>query len=417
MSSKNNNVAIVFDDLTEFFVMRSAIDDLIKQKIPVDIFVPYDSGYNGLAEHTFSKIKELGYSPIKDVTSNKVYKVLLTPYPNLEITKRLKYVYHLRYPYSAISAKPHPTYLPEWKLSYDGSFSFNTYEPEFLQAYGTKYHVVPYWKYYNFKHKDDNQPKPTLLILPTFGTDVSCISLFDDKSISSLKKHYHIVTKSHHATHFNSDNNDSFQKLQALSDVFYDSDTTIVELLQKADLVLSDNSGSIFEAICAGVPVALFAKDLNKRHLNVIDTLQYTLAQQKIIPYTNKPAELLSMLKSIKSYSKKQSIIKEKLFLKIHKNSVSDFTNIIKEYLSKKPSNDYYKAIHDLLLQKFNQNESVVNQLNYEIDKKQQIIDKLEKQIGEQNNFIHDIYNSTSWKITKPLRQLKHFSNKGRKND
>ena len=110
MSSKNNNVAIVFDDLTEFFVMRSAIDNLVKQKIPVDIIVPYDSGYNGLAEHTFDSIKKLGYSPIKDAVKNKTYKVLLTPYPCLEIINRLKFIYHLRYPYSAISAKPNPTY-------------------------------------------------------------------------------------------------------------------------------------------------------------------------------------------------------------------------------------------------------------------------------------------------------------------
>ena len=416
MSSKNN-VAIIFDDLTEFFVMRSAIDSLIKQKIPVDIIVPYDSGYNGLAEHTFNIIKKLGYSPIKDVSSNKTYKVLLTPYPGLEILKRLKYVYHLRYPYSAISAKPNPAYLPEWKLSYDGAFSFNTYEPKFLQAYGTKYHVVPYWKYYNFKREKNNQQKPTLLILPTFGADVSCISLFNNTTINNLKKHYHIVSKSHHATHFNSDNNDSFKKLQALSDDFYDSDTTIVELLQKSDIVLSDNSGSTFEAICAGIPVALFAKDLNKRHLSIIDTLQYTLAQQKIIPYTNKPSELLPMLQSIKTYSNKQSALREKLFLKITKDSVSNFTDVIKEYLLKDASNDYRKAIHDLLLQKINNYESTINQLNREIDKKQQTINELEKQVAKQNDSICDIYNSTSWKITKPLRQLKHLNNKRSKND
>ena len=88
----------------------------------------------------------------------------------------------------------------------------------------------------------------------------------------------------------------------------------------------------------------------------------------------------------------------------------------MKEYLSKDPSNDYYKAIHDLLLQKFDHDESIINQLNHEINEKQQIINKLEEQINEQNNSIRNIYNSTSWKITKPLRQLKQLSNKGSKN-
>ena len=89
----------------------------------------------------------------------------------------------------------------------------------------------------------------------------------------------------------------------------------------------------------------------------------------------------------------------------------------MKEYLSKDASKDYRKAIHDLLFQKINRDESIINQLNHEINKKQQTIDKLEKQITEQNDSIRNIYNSTSWKITKPLRQLKHLSSKGSKND
>ena len=109
--------------------------------------------------------------------------------------------------------------------------------------------------------------------------------------------------------------------------------------------------------------------------------------------------------------------MQEKLFLKITKDSVSNFTDVIKEYLLKDASNDYRKAIHDLLLQKINNYESTIDQLNREIDKKQQTINELEKQVAKQNDSICDIYNSTSWKITKPLRQLKHLNNKRSKND
>ena len=71
-----NNIAIVCDDLTEFFVIKDVIDALKKKKLPVDVIIPFDSGYNGLAEHTLKKAKELGYSPLSDAPKNKVYKVL-----------------------------------------------------------------------------------------------------------------------------------------------------------------------------------------------------------------------------------------------------------------------------------------------------------------------------------------------------
>ena len=148
--------------------------------------------------------------------------------------------------------------------------------------------MVPYWKYYNFKREKNNQQKPTLLILPTFSADVSCISLFNNTTINNLKKHYHIVSKSHHATHFNSDNNDSFKKLQALSDDFYDSDTTIVELLQKSDIVLS------------------FRKMANKRSKNMLPSVSdwdnLLLVVSQYFPNLNSKLTENNTLKEIELY-------------------------------------------------------------------------------------------------------------------
>ena len=404
----NNNVAIIFDDLTEFFVMRDAIDDMKKAKINVDVIIPYDSGYNGLSKHTFKEIKKLGYCPLKDAPKNKEYKILLTPYPTLHIINRIKYIYHLKYPYGPISAKPNPVFLPEWKIDYDGIFSFNIYEPEFLSAYGTKYHIVPYWKYNNFKKESHKTKKPNLLLLSTFGTDISNVKLFTKSSIQDIKKHYNIISKAHHATHFNSDNDNSLSTLKEISDEFYDSDTSLSELLKKADIVLSDNSGAIFESIYVGVPVALFCKNPNQRKLNQIDTLQYKLVQQDILPYVNDAKDVLPMLQKIKPYIDKQIKIKQQLFPYFKNNSVSEFTIIIKEYLSLNPDEDYYKMTHDLLV---NDRKNLQTTIKNQETK----INELEKRIEEQSTIIHDLYNSTSWKITKPLRQIKKISNKERR--
>ena len=399
MKKTNNSLAIIFDDLTEFFVMQPAIDAMKKTGIKVDIIVPYDSGYNHLAEHTFERIKSLGYSPLKDAPKNIHYKVLLTPYPGLDVVKRLDYVYHIRYPYGAITAKPNPTCLPDAKIAYDAILSFNTYDTDFLDAYGAKVYPVPYWRYYNFKKSKNKKNKPTLLILPTFGSDTSCANSFTVSSIKALKEQFFIIVKAHHAIHFGIDGQETVNKLKVLADDYYDSDISIEQLLKKADLVLSDNSGAIFESICAGIPVALFAKTLNSRHYKTIDTPQFLFVKQGIIPHTSQANQILPMLLNIQSYSKKQQILKEHLFIKPSSSPFKQFIDIIKQYLDSNEATDYRKVLHDALVEEWHNRE--------------QTIKNQESQIDQLTNTVNNLLNSTSWKITKPLRSIK---TRGKKN-
>lgn len=403
MTNHQNNIAFIFDDLTEFFVMRKPIDALIKAKVPLDIIVPYDSGYNNLPEHTFRKITELGYYPIKDAPKNKKYKVILTPYPTLKIIQRLNFIYHLRIPYSTISAKPNPVYTPMAKMNYDCIICFNNYEPTFLTAYGADCRAIPYWEYYNFK-KTPNQSTPNLLILPTFGEDTSCIELLSPQIIKKIKKHYHVIIKAHHAIHFNADGTNMLKKIKNLGDEFYDSDTPITSLLKRADIVLSDNSGSIFEAIYSNTPVASFSKDLNSRHLGTINTLQYQLSQNGILPHTSQPQEVLPMLLSIDKYYEKQQQAKEQLFPAPHANSIQNFLDIIKEYILKNENKDYKKILHDIM----------VNETNLHLDHNAQII-KLRTEISELQAYKDNsekIFNSRAYKIfqqvIKPYQAIKN---------
>lgn len=346
----HDNIAILFDDLTEFYVMRDVIDLLAKKGRPTDIIVPYDSGYNGMAKHTFDKIKDLGYSPKKDIPKNKKYKILLTPYPNIQGAERVNYVYHLRYPYSTVSAKPNPTLTPEAKIYYDGIICFNNYEPDILSAYGAKCFSVPYWKYSNNK-KPNKKSKPTLLILPTFDQDTSCIQLLTKSFIKQLNNHFDIIIKAHHATHFGIDGKSSLEALQSLGVKLYDSDMPIAKLLQEANIVLSDNSGSIFEAIYSDTPVATLSKDLNARHLGPIDTLQHQLAKEGILPHTRKLDEILPILLSPDQYFKKQQKYKKMLFPESKNNSPVEFISVIDYYLSRNELKDYRKALHEILLE------------------------------------------------------------------
>lgn len=389
----NNNIAIVFDDLTEFFTIEPAISKLEKNGYKIDLIVPYDSGYNGLAEHTIKKVKELGYSPKNDAPKNKTYKILLTPYPGLDVVKRMNFVYHLRYPYGALSPKPNPTYLPDHVYYYDGIFLFNKHET-YLNAYGPIIYPLPYWRYHNFKNnKRNTKSKPTLLLLPTFGADISFINRLTTKAIKDIKKHYHVIAKAHHAVHFDIDGQGNLDKLKNACDEFYDSDTAIDVLLSKADIVLSDNSGAIFDSICANVPVAIFTDSPNSRRLGKLDTLQYQLVQKGIIPQAKKADEVLPILLNIKHYTEKQRKLKKDLFVCDYQDPFEEFLKIIRYYITKDENKDERKMLHDYFLS--------------DLLKKDQAVQRLEQEAKECKRSIDAIHNSTSWKITKPLRKIK----------
>lgn len=77
--TKTVDVAILFDDMTEFYCLQNGIDDCIKRGIDVDIIVPKNSGYNGLSEYTYKGIEKLGYN-VKYKPSKKKYKVIMESY-------------------------------------------------------------------------------------------------------------------------------------------------------------------------------------------------------------------------------------------------------------------------------------------------------------------------------------------------
>lgn len=403
----NKSISIIFDDLTEFYTLRPIIDRLKKNHADIDIIVPFDSGYNGLPEHTINTIKSLGYNPKNDAKETKKYKILLTPYPNLHIVDRIKFTYHLKYSYGVLSAKPDPTYYPEWKVPYDGILSYNTYEAKLFNAYGVRTHTLPYWKYNNLKKSPKNSEKPVLLILPTFGKDINCLHLFTKTSLSEIKKHYKIITKAHHAIHFNLEQDDSIDILKEMSDEYYDSDAEISSLLGQADLVLSDNSGAIFEAIYAEVPIAVFTKNLNQRKIGNLNTLQHELVEEGLIPFTDQPDKILPMLQGIDKYTKKQLDLKKKLFVAPSKDPLKDYVDILDIYLNSDETTDKHKIMHDLLVQERTSDKKTIEELTAENE-------SLRSTIQEKDLFISDLVNSTSWKITKPLRLIKSAINKER---
>lgn len=100
--------------------------------------------------------------------------------------------------------------------------------------------------------------RKTVLYLPTWG-QLSSMTDFG-KAIADLSESYNVIAKVHHKTDTHELNRKNVLGQAGLESVFGASDD-LLYLFACADVVLSDFSGAIFDAINVGKPVILLQKD------------------------------------------------------------------------------------------------------------------------------------------------------------
>ena len=281
---------------------------------------------------------ENGYNPKRKIDEQIKYKILLEAYPSKFF--KFDFKYRIKYRYSALSAKPEPVYRPEGNIEYDAILCYGPYEADIFKIYAETY-IIGNMKYVDYAKKE-HDGKPNLLYLPTYG-DISSIDCILG-IMEELKTKYKVIVKMHHGTSFLKDEQERVDLLKKVADEWHDVNTPLDELLSIADVVLSDNSGAVFEAIYVNVPVAIYAKEINKK-LGDFDTTQYLMVQEGIIPYTytaSKINEILELAIS-EEYRKKQRETRAKLF-SAKENLTEDFISVIKKYLNDEVNQRYKRA-------------------------------------------------------------------------
>ena len=353
----NKDIAIVILNSVQFLNIRFGIDELLKKNLKIDIYIPIENNKNGferMFDDVFNEMKDLGYNPKRILKDNIHYKILLEPYP-MEYYK-FNFDYRIKYRYGILCAKPNPVYDPYHFLCYDAILC-NSYEEANYLSNFSKTYLIGNMKYINYNKKSIKNKKPILLYLPTYGEFNSTKDVI--KELEKLKYDYTIITKMHHGTSFLNSENDNFKKINEMSDEVYDSHTELVKLFEKADVVLSDNSGAIFESLYAEVPVAICSKNINKK-LMEFDTYQYILVKNDIIPYTSNPKELSKILKEAlkKEYINKQKNIRNQMFF-IPNNLTKDFVDIIFSYING-TFDLRYKQLHDVLVSDYYNSKNLI---------------------------------------------------------
>ena len=416
------DIAVTIQNLVQFYNVKNGIDELIKQKYSIDIYVPMntnDSEIGKMFDETFDELKNMGYSPLRKIDDCITYKILLEPYP-MDIYYNFNYKYRIKYKYAPISAKPNLTLNPENNILYDAILCYGNYEANYLRVYSNP-RIIGNLKYIDFNRKiNDNDNKKVLLYLPTYGDTCSIDLILEEFNI--LKKDYYIITKFHHGTSYLKNEAYRIEKLKEISDEYYDHKTPLIDLLKKTHIVLSDNSGSIFESILAGVPVAVFTEDSNKNKIENFSTSQYKFISKGYIPCTNIPTEIPSILKEATSPEiiNKQIELKNILFYN-SSNPINDFVTVIKEYLFDNIDVEY-KKMHDVLVKDYqnklelikNQNIEILNCNEINIDKERKIEElnvinsKLMDEIKKQNIIIKYYENGKLYKLSSKIYKTYH---------
>lgn len=381
-------IAITIQNLVQFYSMKNGIDALTAKGYLVDIFVPISEdslGFGNMFNETYHSLVDIGYNPLRTVDKSKKYKILLEPYPMDDYIK-FNFKYRIKYKYAPIAAKPKLTCNPENNIVYDAILCYGSYEANYLKAYANTY-IIGNLKYINFSRSlSTKNNKQILLYLPTYGNNSSIDSVIT--SLKSLKNDYYIITKAHHGTSFLNEEKNRIEKLKDISDEYYDHNTQLTDLLSQASVVLSDNSGSIFEAIYATVPLAIFADDLNQNKIGDFNTTQYEIVKKEFVPYTNNPSDISKILKDALSeeYIEKQKKLKEMLFYN-SSDPIKDFVDIIEIYLTDN-IDITNKFIHDVLVTNYLEKITMINKLNAIIANQKNLLDNQNDIILNHNNSI-----------------------------
>lgn len=265
-SAKNNDYCIGFYMETSFHyeVYRNIIAELLKQKIRCELVI------NDLTERKFINemmaslgklnVPGLDCNLISVVLKNSIkYSCLITPY----YVKHLANIsnIHIRTLYGL--AKNHWNHAA-WNQYYNAILCYSHYTKKSL-AMDSITHIVGNPRFDDWHNNNYNTELPTelklspekktILYAPTYG-ELSSIIPWAEK-LARLNPEYNIITKLHHGTLYRESEVHALKIAKRhLKNIISDSNITLA-LLKRADYIITDNSGFIFDAINADKKIIL----------------------------------------------------------------------------------------------------------------------------------------------------------------
>ena len=382
---RKNHVLFCINGQVFLMSMMPAILELKRQNISFDVFVPQETKEtkwqsSDECQKIADYLEKEDILAFRNLPEKRNYNTVYSPHPIFfdELAKLNSIKYYVKYNYYAVSGKPHVYYAQDVMNFYD--FILCLCEPDALifSAHAKSYSIGNI-KLANYK-RNRNVPtdKKTLLYLPTWGNEKDSMSSINNQTIKKLldlKNKYKLAVKMHNITSFSKSEANRYNLLNEF-DTIYDASVPVAEILNNSDIVLSDLSSVAFDAIVGDVPLALTGLG-EPIFLGDKLCLHQQLVKDDIIPGTNDVnyLELVIERALTPEYFAKQQKLKKEMFKQEGKECLNAFVKFQDDLFNDNVDPWYIatrRAIRD--------SNIIHNKIRIEYE------------------------NSTSWKVTRPLR-------------
>lgn len=300
----NRSIAFVIHNLVLYETIKPLIDECEKEQIICDIYVPQiaEEDWRDMSLDTYHYLKNKGIKvTLTDSVPVENYKIAFYPY--LPYYLEVKSDYKFRYQYGM--AKPNWN-LDSWSRDFDFIFCNGMYDFSVLKAY-TQTDIVGMIKYANFEKKKRETDKYNLLYIPTYGNESSIELVMNH--IEELTDAFNIKVKLHHGTSFLEHDRVNLVKSH-IPDVL-DHKASLVDLMEEADVVLSDGSGAIFDALFTDTPIVIYKHPQTDSFEGILP-LEEQIVRQNIAPFFSDNGDIKQIL--VKAISDEQLIQRRRQF-------------------------------------------------------------------------------------------------------
>ncbi|MCL2086841.1 MAG: CDP-glycerol glycerophosphotransferase family protein [Oscillospiraceae bacterium] len=404
---KERRVAFFAEYIPFFFAALPIILEIKRNNIPFDVYVPTPNanldfiinGHNSLK----SAFESRGIEVLSDFPEGVKYDVVYSMYHGYhEMLARSNDIrYNVRLDYHGNAGSKPEMFTPAHYCYYDYFLALSEHNSS-LSLGHLKSITIGNIKLANYKRtRAVPQGKKTILYLPTWGSGGEAINSVNDSTIRkllSLQSKYNIATKMHGHTAYS----DKLACQRILFDDFnhvYDVNTPIAEILNDADVVLSDRSGAAFDAIAGDVPLALFGFGKPIYYGGKL-CLPQQLIEDDIIPGTNDIDKLEEIIEKALSpeYFEKQQKLKKEMF-PFEGQACLDAFMKFQDDLFNDRVDPWYIAARRHIREEHIKNLQELSDLHSEIW-------AVRGELAVARAKFEQVLNSKSWKITKPIRAL-----------
>lgn len=388
MSGYYKQVCVKVATDVQYDSIKPVLKEFIKRKISFDIFIPIHKENNNNINTMFSKTNDIVAKEglgriIREVSPENQYHLALIT-PNFE--QGISAKYYIKYSYGpAHTVKPTATHRAYRLNRYHGYILHSQRDLEIFGVFSKTY-WLPDLKYIGYKHvAKPRLKKPTILFLPSWEghSNLSWIV----SAAKQLKKKYNIVVKLHPYGDHGSDVPESVKKIkteiQNVSNEYYGGEANLKRLLEHSDLVISDISGAVFDALYTQVPVIIYSKNINKFDLPGVKSACAKYAEEGYISVSKTASELVGDVEkglSQKYLDKQLDLSKQNFKHDFTPRAVDGWLDVITMYLKDEVSQDYV-AMHDLMSSEFWHNKNDVERLCKEIQVRDEKIYNLSSEL------------------------------------